>query len=88
MFVAKVVVVEVAPVRLLNVAPPFVLNCHCTPGGGDPLAAAAKVTGIPATIVWLIGLAVTVGATGGDVMVRNAARVVADPATLVNTARK
>ena len=80
---AKVSIVEVALETLLNVAPPFVLNCHCTDGVGDPLAA-TKVTGIPATFVWFVGLAVT---RGGEVTVRTAFAVVADPTGLVNTAR-
>src|SRR3569623_157785 len=40
-------VVDVAPLILLNVAPPSVLNCHCTVGAGGPLAAAVKVTLLP-----------------------------------------
>ena len=41
-------VVEVAPDRLLNVAPPSVLTCHCTVGVGFPLAAAVNVAFDPA----------------------------------------
>lgn len=49
--VVKVRVVEVAPVTLLNVAPPSVLVCHCTVGAGFPLAAAVKLTFVPAATV-------------------------------------
>src|SRR5450432_847050 len=38
----KLSVVEVAPAMLVNVAPPFVLSCHCTVGVGLPLAAATN----------------------------------------------
>jgi hypothetical protein len=41
--VVKLYVVEVAPVTLLNVAPPSVETCHCT----VPLAAAVKVAVVP-----------------------------------------
>lgn len=44
-------VVEVAPVTLLNVVPPFVLTCHWTVGAGFPLAAAVKLTLAPAVTV-------------------------------------
>jgi hypothetical protein len=47
----KLSVVEVAPERLLNVAPPSVLTCHCTVGVGEPVAAAVKVTVCPAVTV-------------------------------------
>src|SRR2546425_8680690 len=36
-------VVEVAPERMLKVAPLSVLTCHCTVGVGEPVAAAVKV---------------------------------------------
>ena len=71
--------------RLLNVAPPSVLACHCTVGAGEPLAAAVKVALLPARTVRLAGLEVM---TGGAVFtVRSAAALVADPITFVNTAR-
>lgn len=44
----KLYVAEVAPLTLLNVVPPSVLTCHCTVGVGVPLAAAAKLTLVPA----------------------------------------
>jgi hypothetical protein len=46
--VVKLTVVEVAPLRLLNVTPPSVLTCHCTVGMGEPVAAAVKVAVWPA----------------------------------------
>jgi hypothetical protein len=48
--VVKVSVVEVALGTLLN-APPLTLTCHCTVGAGLPLAAAVKVTLLPALTV-------------------------------------
>ena len=39
----------------VKVTPPSVLTCHCTVGVGVPLAAAVKVTGLPAVMVWLLG---------------------------------
>ena len=45
---AKLRVVEVAPERLLNVAPASVLTCHCTVGVGEPVAAAVNVAVWPA----------------------------------------
>src|SRR5208283_2123117 len=55
-------VAEVAPLTLLNVAPPSVLTCHCTVGAGVPLAAAVKLALPAAVTVWLVGFVVTVGA--------------------------
>ena len=53
--VVKLSVVEVAPLRLLNVTPPSVLTCHCAVGVGEPVAAAVKVAVWPALTVWLTG---------------------------------
>ena len=61
----KVSVGEVAPVISVKVMPPSVLTCHCTVGVGVPLAAAVKVTGLPAVIVWLVGWVVTTGPRRG-----------------------
>ena len=83
--VVKVSVGEVAPVMSAKVTPPSVLTCHCTVGVGVPLAAAVKVTGVPAVMVWLVRSVVTTGATAA-VTVRVAAALVALPATLVKTA--
>jgi hypothetical protein len=49
--VVKLRVVDVAPGRLLNVPPPFVLTCHCTVGVGEPVAAAVNVAVWPAVTV-------------------------------------
>jgi hypothetical protein len=49
--VVKLRVVEVAPERLLDVAPPSALTCHCTVGVGEPVAAAVKVAVWPAVTV-------------------------------------
>jgi hypothetical protein len=49
--VVNVSVVEVAPVTLLKVTPPSMLTCHCTVGAGFPLAAAVKLTLLPAVTV-------------------------------------
>src|SRR5258708_40096302 len=46
--VAKLRVVEVAPGRMLKVAPLSVLTCHCTVGVGEPVAAAVNVAVWPA----------------------------------------
>jgi hypothetical protein len=55
-------VVEVAPATAAKLAPPFVLNSHCTVGAGVPMAAAVKVAIAPAITVVLPGCAVIVGA--------------------------
>ena len=56
MFIATVTPVSVnvefvCPARLLNVAPPSVLSCHCTVGAGVPLAAAVNVAFAPGQAV-------------------------------------
>src|SRR5947209_3739728 len=53
--VAKLRVVEVAPEKLLKLAPPSVLTCHWTVGAGVPLAAALKVAVPPAQSVAALG---------------------------------
>ena len=47
----KLSVMEVTPLRLLNVTPPSMLTCHCTVGAGEPVAAAMKVAVWPAVTV-------------------------------------
>ena len=69
----------------LNDVPPFVLTFHCTVGVGFPLAAAVKVTVLPATIVWLAGFVVTAG-TVAACTVNVAADEVALPHAFVKTA--
>ncbi len=49
--VVKLKVVEVAPGRMLKVAPLSVLTCHCTVGVGEPVAAAVKVAVWPTVTV-------------------------------------
>src|SRR5664279_3274921 len=73
-------VVAVAPLTLLKVAPPSVLDCHCTVGAGPPVAAAVKTAVPPAFIVTSIGFVVI---TGPAVTVSVAAVVVAEPVRLV-----
>src|SRR5664279_4728187 len=73
-------VVVVAPATLLKVAPPSVLNSHCTVGVGRPVAAAVNTAVPPAFTVTSVGLVVT---TGPAVTVSVAAVVVADPTLLV-----
>ena len=77
-------VVVIAPATLLKLAPPFVLNCHCTVGAGVPDAAAVNVAVCPALTVASVGFCVIAGAW---VTVSVAAVVVAEPTVLVNTAR-
>ena len=77
-------VVVIAPATLLKVAPPSVLNCHCTVGDGAPDAAAVKIAVPPAFTVTSTGFSVI---TGPAVTVSVAAVVVAEPTVLVNTAR-
>ena len=67
---------DVAPVKFVNVVPPFVLTCHCTVGVGVPVAAAVNVAFAPAATVALVGLVVIVGA---EVRVSVAAFVVTLP---------
>ena len=54
-------VVVVAPATFWKVAPPSVLNCHCTVGVGVPVAAAANVAVCPALTVWSVGFWVIEG---------------------------
>src|SRR5665647_2956312 len=77
-------VVVVAPATLLKVAPPSVLDCHCTVGDGNPVAAAVNTAVPPAFTVTSVGFSVI---TGPAVTVSVAACVVAEPVVLVNTAR-
>jgi len=58
----KLSVVLVAPLRLLNVTPAFVLTCHCTVGVVLPLAVEMKLAVAPAFTVTFTGSSVTVGA--------------------------
>ena len=76
-------VVDVAPVKFVNVVPPFVLTCHCTVGVGVPVAAAVNVAFAPAATVTLVGLVVI---TGAAVIVSEAAVEVTLLTELVNTA--
>src|ERR1700691_5820002 len=67
---------EFAPAMFVNVAPPFVLTCHCTVGAGWPEAAALNVAAAPAVTVTLIGLVVITGAEafGSELPTPHAAR--------------
>ena len=38
------------------------LTCHCTVGAGVPVAAACRMTVVPALTAWLAGLVFTAGA--------------------------
>src|SRR5216683_2348335 len=58
--VTGLITVNLAP---LEVAPPSVLTCHWTVGGGVPVAAAVNEAVCPAVIVRLDGDVVTTGAT-------------------------
>src|SRR5439155_24526588 len=78
----KVRLVFVSPT--MSVKPEPVLTCHCTVGAGVPLAAAVKVTLLPACTLWVSGWVVT---TGVVLTVSVAAVVVAVPQALVKTAR-
>jgi hypothetical protein len=81
--VAKLNVTMVAPAKLVNVTPAFVLTCHCTVGAGDPVAAAVKVAMAPANTDTFVGFVVI---TGRVFTVSVAAVVVADPCVFVKTA--
>jgi hypothetical protein len=61
--VAKVKVLLVAPLILLQLEPPFVLTCHCTVGAGLPLAAELKLALTLAHLVCEAGWVVTTGNT-------------------------
>jgi hypothetical protein len=82
----NVSVPEVAPETLLKVVLPLGLTCHCTVGGGVPLAAAMKLAVLPDATVWFAGFVVTVGAVVVVLTVSVAALLVAVPAVFVNTA--
>src|SRR6187431_867214 len=66
----KLNVDELAPGMSLKVAPPSVLDCHCTVGTGLPAAAAVNVAVSPAMTAESTGLSVTTGtvAAGGETM--------------------
>src|SRR5580704_16198924 len=76
--------------RLLKVAPPSVLTCHCSVGVGLPVAEEVNEVLAPALMVALVGLTPTMGVA---LMVNVAAFVVAvvgEPApkrVLLKTAR-
>jgi hypothetical protein len=59
--VVKEYVVEVAPEMFVQVVP-SVLDCHCTVGVGEPLAAALKLAVDPEVTVLLVGCVVMAGA--------------------------
>src|SRR6202050_3814180 len=80
-------VVEVAPDKLVNVPPLFVLTCHCTVGVGEPDAAAVNVAVAHAITVTVVGSVVILGPVFPVFTVRVAFVVVALPAALVKTAR-
>ena len=58
--VAKEYVAEVSPVMFVQVVP-SVLDCHCSVGLGEPLAAAMKLAIDPEVAVLLVGCVVTAG---------------------------
>jgi hypothetical protein len=69
MVAVKVSVVEFAPGKSVNVAPPSELTCHCTVGAGAPVAAALNDAGCPEATVRLDGDEVTVSVGQEDVEV-------------------
>ncbi len=75
---------EVAPLRLVYVAPSFVERCHCTVGAGLPEAFASIVVCAPSSTYLLSGCWVTAGLTS---TVSVAALLVATPFGFVNVAR-
>jgi hypothetical protein len=79
-------VAEVAPLIFVKVTPPSVETSHRTVGVGVPPAAAVNDTDVPAVVMTLAGLLVTVGGIF-TITVRVAPLVVAVPATFVKTAR-
>ena len=79
----KLKVADAAPEILLNVAPPSVLCCHCIVGAGVPLAAAVKLTGVPAQRVCVDGFEVIEAAVFTVIV---PAVVVAEPFVFVKTA--
>src|SRR5579875_1003976 len=80
----RVSVVEVAPLRSVQVVALPLRTCHFTVGVGLPLVVAVKVAVLPAITVWLLGFIVMVGANS---TVSVAAAVVVVPMLLVKTAR-
>jgi hypothetical protein len=69
-----------ALVAPLMFTPPF---CHWNVGVGVPLAAAVKVTELPAVTVWLVGCVVKAGALLAAVTVRVAVLLVTADTELV-----
>ncbi|HEY5121535.1 MAG TPA: hypothetical protein VII84_08155, partial [Acidimicrobiales bacterium] len=59
---------------VVNVAPPLVETLHCTPGVGEPVAAALKLAFDPALTLTLVGLSVTTGADEGAAPARPAVK--------------
>jgi hypothetical protein len=80
--VAKEYVAEVSPEMSVQVVP-SVLDCHCTVGVGEPLAAALKLAVDPEVTVLLVGCVVTAGSV---CTVNVAAVVVTFPAAFVKIA--
>lgn len=85
MLTGNVSVVDVAPGRSVNVAPPSVLTCHCTVGAGEPVADALKDADCPDETVALDGDEVTVSVGQEDVEVDTEAGVV--PLVVLVTAK-
>jgi len=71
---------------LLNVAPPFVLTCHCTVGAGLPLAAAVKLAIWPTDTVRFVGCKVIDGANPELTVAVVVAGAEAQPFTVTVTA--
>ena len=79
----------VAPEISLQLEPLLKLTCHCTVGVGLPVAAAEKLAVEPVVTVVLLGCSVIKGAAGvlSLLTVNVAAKLLAEPTELVNTAR-
>ena len=77
---------NVAPEMSLQVDPPSVDCCHCTVGGGPPLAAAVKVAVVSRGTVWLVGWVVMDGATSGLTLSAAGLVTASGPVPLVKTA--
>ncbi len=75
----------VAPAIGVNVLPPSLDDSHCTVGSGCPLASASKVAVPPVSTTCDSGCSVILGKLW---TVRVAAELVAEPAMLLQVARK
>ena len=77
----------VALAMLAQVLPPSLERCHCSVGVGVPTTVTLKAAALPAVVVWALGCALMVAATGVGSTVSVTPLLVTEPALLLTTTR-